>query len=155
MEKIFYTYNNIHNIIHNSIDSLKEYNPDVIVAIGGGGLIPARIIRSYIEKPIFVVTVSSYDDEIMKNDLKVIQWIDNNFKDQKVLLVDEIDDTGRTLSFCLSKLKQVNNANNICVFVVHNKDKIKFNNNKIINYVAGETIEDKWVVYPWDLAEKV
>lgn len=43
MKKLFYTYNNIPNImnnigniIHNRIDSLKKYNLDVIVAIRRG-----------------------------------------------------------------------------------------------------------------------
>tara|TARA_B110000967_G_scaffold132026_1_gene134798 strand:+ start:714 stop:869 length:156 start_codon:yes stop_codon:yes gene_type:complete len=39
---------------------------DIVIAIGGGGLIPSRIIRNYINKPIYVVTVSLYDDTLKK-----------------------------------------------------------------------------------------
>lgn len=149
-EKLFFSYDNIHNIIVSKMDQVKLFDPDYILAIGGGGLIPARIIRSIIEKPILVITVASYDDEVMKDDIKIVQWINDNLKDKKVLIVDEIDDTRRTLHFCVNKLKLSNNANNIGIFVVHNKIKnkcITFNN---LEYISGEDIEDKWVVYPWD-----
>lgn len=158
MEKVYYSYDSIHNIINNKAAILKEYDPDIIVAIGGGGLIPARIIRSYIDKPVLVVTISSYDDENMKDELSIVQWINNNFENKRILLVDEIDDTGRTLAFCVNKLKEVNKANNICVFVIHNKQKTKdvnYNEIKELTYFSGENIDDKWIVYPWEINERV
>ena len=97
-EKIYYTYNNIHNIIINKMNDINNFNPDYIIAIGGGGLIPARIIRSYLEKPILVVTLSSYNNEKMEDNIKIIQWINDNFKDKKILIVDEIDDTRKNIT---------------------------------------------------------
>lgn len=154
-EKLYYSYNNIHNIIVSKIEQVKKFNPDFILAIGGGGLIPARIIRSIIDKPILVVTVASYNDDVMNEDVKIIQWIKDNLVSKKILIVDEIDDTRRTLNFCVNKLRLANNANNIGIFVVHNKMKkkcIEFSN---LQYISGEDIEDKWVVYPWDSSEKI
>lgn len=152
-EKLYYTYDNIHNIIISKMENVKNFNPDYILAIGGGGLIPARIIRSYLEKPILVVTLTSYDDEKYTDSIKIIQWINDNFENKKILIVDEIDDTRRTLNFCINKLKNTNNANNIGVFVVHNKLKEKCGQLNNICYISGQEIEDKWVVYPWDLTE--
>ena len=149
--KVFYTYNDIHNTIIGKMDQLKLFNPDYIIAIGGGGLIPARIIRSYLNKPILVVSLSSYDDEVMTDSIKIIQWINENLNNKRILIVDEIDETRRTLDFCISKLKDNNNANNIGVFVVHNKLKNKCSQLENINYFSGEDIEDKWVIYPWDI----
>ena len=154
-EKLFFSYDNIHNIIVSKMEQVKLFNPDYILAIGGGGLIPARIIRSIIEKPILVITVASYDDEIMKDDIKIVQWINDNLKDKKVLIVDEIDDTRRTLNFCVNKLKLSNFANNLGIFVVHNKIKEKCINFNNLEYISGEDIEDKWVVYPWDSQDKI
>lgn len=154
-KKVFYSYNSIHNIIINKMNELIKFNPDIIIAIGGGGLIPARIVRSYLNKPIIVVTLSSYDDEEMTDSVKTIQWINDNLKDKKILIVDEIDDTRRTLEFCISKLRKFNNADNIGVFVVHNKLKEKSVDIKNINYFSGEDIEDKWVVYPWDITTQI
>ena len=89
-EKLYYTYDNIHNIIISKMEDVKNFNPDYILAIGGGGLIPARIIRSYLEKPILVVTLASYDDEKYTDSVKIIQWINDNFEKKKILIVEEI-----------------------------------------------------------------
>ena len=149
MEKLYYTYDDITNLIKNNIQQIKI--PDYIIAIGGGGLIPARMLRTYLNKSIYVITVSLYDDENMKDNIEVLQWIDLDLKDKNILIVDEIDDTRKTLNFCINRLKTKNNANNISVFVLQNKLKNKVNQlDKTINYHSCENIEDKWVVYPWD-----
>ena len=36
-DKLYYTYDNIHQLIHNKTHQLKEFNPDFIIAIGGVG----------------------------------------------------------------------------------------------------------------------
>ena len=150
MEKIYYTYQDITNLIENNVSKIKEYNPDYIIAIGGGGLIPARIIRNYIDKPIYVVTLSLYDECEKKNDINVIQWVDLDLKDKKVVIIDEVDDTRQTMDYCIQRLKLVNNANNIGVFVLHNKLKSKVGDLSNINYMSCTEIDDKWIVYPWD-----
>ena len=150
MEKIHYTYDSITELIKGNINKIIEFNPDYIVAIGGGGLIPARIIRNYIKNHIYVVTLSSYDNEEQKDNIEVIQWIDLKLKDKKVLIIDEIDDTRKTLHHCIQRLKLVNNANNIGVFVLQNKIKSKISDISDITYMSCEDIEDKRVVYPWD-----
>ena len=152
-EKIRYSYDQITEIIKSKSKDICEVNPDYVIAIGGGGLIPARILRPLVKKPIHVVTLALYnsDDEIGE-EVNIIQWIDKSLdlKDKKVLIIDEIDDTRKTMVFCVNKLREFNNANNISVFVVHNKLKDKVDELENVNYISGENIEDKWVVYPWD-----
>ena len=150
MDKIYYSYDDISKLIKTKIKKIIDFNPDYIIAIGGGGLIPARIIRNYIDRHIYVVTLSSYDNEEQKTNIDVIQWIDLDLKDKKVLIIDEIDDTRKTLHFCIQRLKLVNNANNIGVFVLQNKIKNKVGDISDITYMSCEDIKDKWVVYPWD-----
>ena len=150
MEKIYYSYESITDLIKDNIKKIRDFNPDYIIAIGGGGLIPARIIRNYIKNHIYVVTLSSYDNEDQKDNIEVIQWIDLKLKDKKVLIIDEIDDTRKTLHYCIQRLKLVNNANNIGVFVLQNKIKSKVGDISDITYMSCEDIEDKWAVYPWD-----
>ena len=58
MDKYYYEYNTIHREIQNKAQVIKNsFNPDIILAIGGGGLIPARILRTFINKPIYVISV--------------------------------------------------------------------------------------------------
>ena len=66
------------------------------MAIGGGGFIPARILRTFIDVPIISVSVNFYDKKNnITTDPNLIQWLDNtvDLKNKKILIVDEIDDT--------------------------------------------------------------
>lgn len=154
MEKIYYSYDDISKLIKNNVYKINKNEIDYIIAIGGGGLIPARMLRTYLNKPIYVITVSSYDDEYVKDNIEILQWIDLDLKDKNILIVDEIDDTRKTLNFCINRLKthnNANNANNISIFVLQNKLKNKVSIlDDSIEYFACENIDDKWVVYPWD-----
>ena len=151
MEKLNYSYDDITNLIKNNVYKINKNKIDYIIAIGGGGLIPARMLRSYLNKPIYVITVSSYNDEYVKDNIEILQWIELDLKDKNILIVDEIDDTRKTLDFCINRLKTHNDATNISVFVLQNKLKNKVRVlDDSIEYFACETIEDKWVVYPWD-----
>ena len=77
MNKLYYSYTDIHNLIIKSSDEIKLFNPDLIIAIGGGGFIPARILRSLVDVPIYSVTLKLYNKEDEINDkVEVIQWLD-------------------------------------------------------------------------------
>ena len=151
--KVFYNYDQIANLVNKTAsDIILNYVPDIILAIGGGGLIPARMLRNKVNKPIKVVSVRLYNsDDTIGNNIEIIQWIDESFKDKKVLIVDEINDTGTTLNFCIDKLKNENNLTDFSVFVIHDKMKEKTKEiQDFQHYFVGKYIEDNWVVYPWD-----
>ena len=149
-EKLHYSYDDITNLIKNNIQKIKEFDPDYVIAIGGGGLIPARIIRNYIDRHIYVITLSLYNDTEMGDQIEVVQWVDLDLSDKKVLIIDEVDDSRKTLDFCIEELKSKNNAENIGVFVLQNKLKNKVSELNEVHYMCCETVEDKWIVYPWD-----
>ena len=117
--KVFYNYDQIANLVNKTAsDIILNYVPDIILAIGGGGLIPARMLRNKVNKPIKVVSVRLYNsDDTIGNNIEIIQWIDESFKDKKVLIVDEINDTGTTLNFCIDKLKNENNLKDFSVLL--------------------------------------
>ena len=47
--KKFITYNDVHRIVADTAAVIEQssFNPDTIVAIGGGGYIPARMLRTF------------------------------------------------------------------------------------------------------------
>ena len=157
MAKISPSYNDIHNIVKEMNNKLAEYKPDVIIAISGGGLIPARIMRNYIEKPVFTVGFRLYDkNDKMMETIKKTQWLDNEVIKQfingkTVLIVDEVDDTRTTLYHCVEELKKYSTPKNIIVSVIHNKLKLKRHVlTEDIIYIPGKETGDEWIVYPWD-----
>ena len=44
-KKTFFSYAQIHSTIISLAEKVKKFNPDVMIAIGGGGFIPARIFE--------------------------------------------------------------------------------------------------------------
>ena len=79
MEKYWFTYEEIHRTIRDLADRVREsgYEPDAIVAIGSGGYIPARILRTFIKKPIWAVGIAYYDDHNKPTDTPhKVQWLD-------------------------------------------------------------------------------
>lgn len=146
--KVYYSYDQIHNIVRNLAEKIGDV--DLIIAIGGGGLVPGRILRNFLNVPVYVVTLESYQGEEQGSIIKR-QWIDSwNVKSLRVLVVDELNDTGTTLAYCVNQLMLYNPAE-ISVAVVH--DKIKEKDAILppnVKYHVGEYVPDHWIVYPWE-----
>jgi len=156
-EKFYVSYNTVHKLVKELAQRLMDSNfdPDVIVAIGSGGFIPARIIKTFINRPIYAVGISYYGvDKKHKTHPTKIQWIDEvqeQLKGKKVLLIDEVDDTRATLGYCVRELLKYD-PDEIAVLVLHNKLKEKDADfpEQIKRYYPALEIEDLWIKYPWD-----
>jgi uncharacterized protein len=157
MEKYFFTYEDIHKTSLDIADRVKAsgFEPDVIVAIGSGGFIPARIMRTFLGKPILAVGIALYDVDDKPLDIpRKVQWIEEAEKKlsgKRILLVDEVDDSRTTLEYCVLELLR-HHPSEIAVAVLHNKLKEKKGAipPEVKRYFAGLDIEDRWVCYPWD-----
>lgn len=124
-EKQYISYNNVHQLVQESAEGIKNFKPDIIIAIGGGGFIPARILRTFLKEPgvptirIFAIILSLYENvQSNAGDVEQIgvqvqrtQWIDYeqcklDLVGKNVLIVDEVDDTRTTLHYALSELEK-------------------------------------------------
>ncbi|OED47205.1 hypothetical protein ACH42_03235 [Endozoicomonas sp. (ex Bugula neritina AB1)] len=159
MEQYNFSYNDIHQTIADTAQRILNtgYNPDYLLAIGGGGLIPARIMRTYITRPILIVSLSRYSDEVggKASDQPVkLQWLETHvdLSGKKVLVIDEVDDERTTMEFTLKHLIDNHPDAEFSAFVVHNKKKKKKGQlpAELKHFFAGEEIEDHWSNYAWD-----
>ncbi len=157
MDKYRFTYQDIHRTVRDLADRVVAagYETDVIVAIGSGGYIPARMLRTFINKPILAVGIAYYDHNNRPTDTpRKVQWIEEaerQLKGKRILLVDEVDDSRVTLEYCVRELMSHKPAS-VAVAVLHNKLKEKRGAMppEVALYFAGLDIDDKWVCYPWD-----
>lgn len=155
--RLRFSYADLHATIANGAKSIiaSNFQFDVILAIGGGGFIPARILRTYVEKPLIAISLARYHPDEPPSDIPhKLQWIDgvnNLITNKRVLLVDEVDDERTTLAFAIEELMLEQPAE-IGVFVMHNKLKPKKADfpQAVKHVFVGTDIEDVWVDYPWD-----
>jgi len=157
-EKLYFTYDEIHQMISEKMDQISnEFNPDLIIAIGGGGFISGRISRTFLKKPLLSVTVKLYNSEeegTRDKEPTIIQWLDQKnielIKDKRILIVDEVDDSRITLSFVVNKILE-HGVSSIATFVIHNKitnkEGILPEN---VKHYRCQDINDRWIIYPWD-----
>ncbi|KAI8998042.1 hypothetical protein BC832DRAFT_566714 [Gaertneriomyces semiglobifer] len=175
--KHYYSYNQIHLLIRSSLPQFTTC-PDILVAISGGGLIPARILRTLLKSkfnrtvPIRVIGLQLYDDDAEKmceGGVKRTQWPrseewgvtgkaatdGNGEKSLNVWVVDEVDDTRTTLQYALSNLQNdLGNEATFGIFVVHDKRKPKRGVLPgDVEYISAVEVDDHWIVYPWDATD--
>ena len=86
VEKFYVKYDDVHHVVESLYKQIENSNylPDYIIAIGTGGFIPARILRSYLNIPIICITVGFYsdDDKLQKKTTRIqmIEKIVQNIK---------------------------------------------------------------------------
>ncbi|KAI1134586.1 PRTase-like protein [Hypoxylon sp. FL0543] len=134
VEKIYVTYNDVHKLCQEAAPRiLTSFNPQLIIAIGGGGYVPARILRSFLKQPgspnipIQAIGLSLYEqlpvadpsndgtgavDQIGTKVTRT-QWLDlsslgemQNLVGKRILIVDEVDDTRTTLEYAVKELEK-------------------------------------------------
>ncbi|AAY80358.1 phosphoribosyltransferase [Sulfolobus acidocaldarius] len=135
-------------------DSIKEegYQPDIIIAIARGGLVPARIVADVlgvldmlsIKVEHWVETASQTPEAKVKYPYKL------DLKGKRVLLVDDIADTGD--SVVLAKKFVEDNflpreVKTATMQYIQSVSKYK------PDYVGMVVTEWKWFMYPWNYWE--
>ena len=160
-KKVWYTYDDIHKTVKQIATRIQEAGEryDAMIAIGGGGFIPARMLRCFLDIPIYAVTTAYYLNESSgktAETVRKIQWLDplpEPLRGKNVLVVDEVDDSRTTMRFVLDELER-DGFKKIGVAVIHNKLKPKVAELPAdVAYFSGVEIEDWWINYPWDATD--
>lgn len=147
-----YTQTEINGIVDYLSHEIRPWKPNIIVALAKGGLIPARLIaRNLNISKILSYGVSFYDENDEKMDAPVVYQNLDSAKallkpDTKILVVDDIADSGDSLVNCITYLKHVTKAENIKTCALFTKPRSK---HKPI-YSFDEVDNESWVVYPWE-----
>ena len=118
---------------------LSDLGPwDTVVAITRGGLVPAAIIARELEiRMIDTICVSSYDHQ-SQGGIEVIKPVTATGK--RVLLIDDLVDTGRTAKVVREMLPEAHFA------TVYAKPEGK----PLVDSYITEVSQDTWIFFPWD-----
>lgn len=131
---------------------------DVIIAIAGGGLIPARLLRNYLKLPIYSVNIKTYDGEEKSGKVEVLQWLGKaeccSLAGKNILFVDDLDDTRGTLRYVVDLLNSQDEGifvGEVGFAVLYNKIKEKaYEFPEKYHYYSTRDVEDNWIVFPWE-----
>jgi hypoxanthine phosphoribosyltransferase len=128
------------------------FQPDMIVAIGRGGYMPARLLSDYLD----IYDLSSFKIEHYRRAKKQAETcvrypLSANVKGLTVLLVDDVSDAGDTLEVAVSHLHERGPPAEIRTAVLHHKTVSSF----VPDFYASEVTEWRWLIYPWAILEDV
>ncbi len=125
---------------------LKNYSPDVIVGILRGGVVPALWISHYLKnKNMYSIKINFYEGTEKGKEPELEQGLPIEIKGKKILLVDDVSDSGGTLSYALGYLKTKKPAE-IKVATLHIKEGTELVPDFWVEKVSKET----WLSYPWE-----
>src|SRR5512137_120036 len=78
---------------------IKDYKPQMIIGLSRGGLVPARIMSDMLDvKEVGILGVAFYKAMGKATDFpRITQELTMDLKGMRVLIVDDVADTGRSL----------------------------------------------------------
>jgi hypoxanthine phosphoribosyltransferase len=122
------------------------YRPDLVVAIGRGGFIPARVVCDYLLfRDLTSIKIEHWGIAACKGDAARIKFpLSVDVAGLKVLIIDDVTDTGDTLQVALNYVSE-KRASEIRTGVLQHKLSSRFEP----DYYADLVKEWRWIIYPW------
>lgn len=146
------TWNKIYDSLLNQSQKIQKQTEkiDLILGISKGGLIPARILADFLQvSEIITIQVKFYIGIAQTHDEPIIiQPLTVNLSGKKILIVDDIADTGKSLKIVIEHLESLG-------ITEIKTATLYLNNRSVIKPDFYEEITDKWVVFPWEIKETV
>jgi hypoxanthine phosphoribosyltransferase len=160
MKKIYYTWQDVERQTHEILRQLQHdaWQPDYVVGLTRGGLVPANLVSQYLEVPMECLKVSLRDGGDPEHNL----WMaEDAYNGKKILIVNDINDSGATLNwikadwqdFHPSKQEPWADIWSNTVRVATLVDNEASASELKINYSAvdlNKAEEDSWIVFPWE-----
>lgn len=127
-----------------------QYKPDIIIALARGGLVPARQLSDLLAiKDVATIKVEHWGVTANKDQKAVLKYpINIDLTGKKVLVVDDITDTGESLMVAIEFLKTLKPAEIRTSTLQH------IPSSKYVPDFYGETLSEwTWIIYPWNFLE--
>ena len=122
----------------------------MIVGITRGGWIPSVLLSDELGvKDLLALKIEHWGITAKKSKkARLIVPLNLNLKGRKILVVDDLTDTGESLELALKHLKE-NEAEEIKVATLIHKQQSTF----IPEFYVKKVEEWKWIIFPWNINE--
>ena len=126
------------------------YRPDVIVAVARGGYVPARILCDFLDLyTLTSIRVVHYASGARKRpEARVTDSICTDIRDRRILIVEDVSDTGDTYEAAISHLEEFQ-PKEIRTAVLLHKTTAKYQP----DFIARKVVKWRWMIYPWAVIE--
>lgn len=146
------TWDDLENLVWDIYLNLNEtgYDPDVVIAVARGGLVPARILLDYLQKKhicTFQMGHLTGDMTITENPILIYPLPEINLTDKKVLVVDDVSDEGMTMNAVVNYLSS--KVGDIKTAVLVSKKDSRFK----ADFCPRVMDDWRWVLFPWSKHE--
>ncbi|AGB04067.1 putative phosphoribosyltransferase [Aciduliprofundum sp. MAR08-339] len=128
------------------------YTPEIVIGLARGGLVPARLMADYLNiKELYAVKTEHWGlTATPDGKARLAQGLQISIEGKKVLVVDDITDTGQSLRLAVDHI------------ATHNPEEIRsatllhITHSKYVpDYYSEEVPEDRWTwfIFPWNVYE--
>jgi len=146
------TWEGIYELLLNLASQIRRdgFKPDIIVGIARGGWPPARIMSDLLENPEIANVKAEFYLGVAetKGEPVITQSVSVPVKNKKVLIVDDVADTGKSLALVRKHLKE-QGAGDVRIATIYFKPW------SIVTPDYFERKTSHWIIFPWERKETV
>ena len=146
------TWSQIYNMLLNLAGKIRKtgFKPDIIVGVSRGGWAPARVLSDLLDNPNLANVRAEFYLGVAetKGEPTLTQPVSTTVTGKKVLVVDEVADTGKSLKLVKEHLIE-QGATEVEIATVYYKPW------SIVKPDYYEKETRCWVVFPWEIKETV
>jgi len=145
MNKLWYTWDEMRNDCHVLVRDivLDDFDPEVIVGLSRGGLTPGVMLSHWFKKPFKSVKSALRDFP---------EWEDYLPRptDKKVLIVDDICDSGETFHKMRSHLTKKAKGVDVKFATLWWNNECNFEPTYYVREIAKDST-NTWINFPWEI----
>lgn len=146
------TWNQIYEMLLNLAEKIRKngFKPDIIVGVSRGGWPPARVLSDLLGNPNLANVKAEFYLGVAetKGEPVITQPVSMTVAGKKVLIVDEVADTGKSLKLVKEHIIG-EGAAEVKVATVYYKPW------SIVKPYYYEKETSRWIVFPWEVKETI
>jgi hypoxanthine phosphoribosyltransferase len=144
------TWNQIYEMLLNLVEKIRKtgFKPDIIVGVCRGGWAPARVLSDLMSNPNLANVRAEFYLGVAetKEEPVLTQPVSMKVAGKKVLVADEVADTGKSLKLVKEHIIQ-EGATEVRIATVYYKPR------SIVKPDYYEKETSRWIVFPWETKE--